>query len=106
MSTGFFDLREPWTEVRCQDDGEHCRIDVWENHGHAGTLTVSAKAKMEALATFFYDGGTCPVARVGREGKAALVVNRSPRVDCLLSEYGEIVSFAALRKECDEVVTK
>lgn len=103
MSTHYYELKHPWSSIRCEDNAKHCKISVWESGALAGTLTVESKVRYDTLDCFFRTSptnGVCVTTSRGDKG-VGLTVHRIPRVDYLISEYGELCSFKELCRDAD-----
>lgn len=103
MSTSYYRLREPFTSIRIEVGNGHDRVTLWTRHGNAGTLTVDrGDGKRIALILVKYGGDNeCPM-RTHWGGTSGSVVtenqNNLPNEMTLVSEYGEVLSVADVRK--------
>ena len=53
MSTAYYRLREPITSLQLEEGPGHDRLRIWERHGLAGELVVSAGSGREIARMFF-----------------------------------------------------
>jgi hypothetical protein len=101
MSTSYYCTKPPVSAVRVDEGPEHDLIHIWEAGAKAGTLTVARGRGLTVARMFFnLDESQAPFitwgmggGKVGREDLLRLVENC-----CLMSEYGEIVWLADLRR--------
>ena len=56
MSTAYYRLREPITSLALEEGPAHDRLRIWERHGLAGELVVSAGSGREIARMFFETG--------------------------------------------------
>ena len=98
MSTHYYELRKPWTHIKCEAQGNHTRIMLWQQYGLAGALTVEKESREDCLYTFFdLDDSVASTVSRGEKG-VALIIHRQPRVDVVLSEYANLAAFSELEK--------
>jgi len=98
MSTALFEMKEPWSSIRIEsEDPGHTRISVWQDGGHAGTLTVNTEKKMEAIHSFFNmnDFG----CRTGLAAGTYLAINREPRSKIIMTEYSELLDWESFNSK-------
>ena len=99
MSTYFHALKEPWSDVKVEETPDSYRITLWDNHGNqAGTLTLRPEDGCDAIRHFAEDEPTCQ-RHAEKEGPA-LRIFRAGRTATLVSDVGDVTTFADLRAAC------
>jgi hypothetical protein len=103
MSTSYYRLAEPVTSLRAVTDGQHVRLTVFVNHANAGTLTLREEETRDFVRLLsISDDSLCAIrTHYGGDEKGCVVTENTPGMDpslTLVSEYGEIVSVAEIRR--------
>lgn len=98
MSTDYYNLNSPITNLKLFVEGQHYKLTVFCNHQNCGTLfltqlEVSQIIKMfvgERVVRSYYGGDKC--------GKTVEIIGNVEYDECLISEYGEITNLGEIRR--------
>ena len=102
MSTSYRELKKPWSSIRVEDNAVHTKITLWQGGACCGTLTVSREHRDDVLWQFFENDAVATRSALP-EGRTGLTIFRQPRVNLVLSEYGDLELFDNLMEDCDSV---
>ena len=99
MSTYYYDLKNPWSRIEVDENPEGYVIRLWDGQMHkAGVLSLSVEDGREAIYNFFRDEAACQT--YVDDQRPVLREFRKVRTNMLLSEYGDVVTFAEIEKQC------
>lgn len=99
MSTYFYALKEPWSNIKVEETPDSYRITLWDGHGNqAGTLTLRPEDGSEAIYHFAEEEPACQ--RHAERGGPALRIFRAGRTATLVSDLGDVTTFADVRATC------
>ena len=93
MSTTYYELKAPWSHIRWEDAESHVYLTLWQDGGRAGYLTVEAAAARTAVLSF---AGEEVCVKSAYAGGTQLHIEREPKSDTIIDEYGRIESFRDL----------
>ena len=100
MSTAYYRLREPITSVQLDEGPGHDRLRIWQDHGFAGELVLTAGAGREVARMFFEtnaDDAHCAIhAYYGGDERGCVVTVNDPTLP---------ESAVVLDGDTDEVLT-
>ena len=100
MSTYYHALKEPWSDIKVEETLDSYTITLWDNHGNrAGTLTLRPEDGHEAIYHFAEDDPVCQ--RHAERGGCALRKFRTGRTTTLVSDLGDVTTFADVRATCN-----
>ena len=92
MSTRFYLLREPVTELQLKKKDGRTRVDIWLRGQKAGSLMVSELDLTDLILTF---KGKEAALRVGKKIFPEVPQGIPPTTQ-LISEYGELTTLGEL----------
>lgn len=99
MSTYYHALKEPWSDIKVEETPDSYVITLWDSRGKlAGTLTLPPEDGCEAIYHFAEDEPVCQ-RHAEREG-CALRKFRTGRTTTMISELGDVTTFADVRATC------
>ena len=99
MSTYYYDLKKPWSRIEVDENPESYVIRLWDGQmRQAGVLPLSVEDGREAIYNFFRDEAACQTY-VDDQG-LVLREFRKVRTNTLLSEYGNVITFGEIKKQC------
>ena len=104
MSTSYYYLSDPVTSVRIVPRGKYVLLNIWVNHGAAGSLTLleeEAERLLRSLSDSHAGDDTCPMrTHFGGNQVGTVVTENVSDLDpglVLISEYGEPLTVAEIR---------
>lgn len=99
MTTAYFTLRKPLTDISTALINGHIRVTLFINHANAGTLTVRTEELPELLSALSYGGEDLPNdSTVLVNGLRVAAPEQMPDDTCLISEKGIITTLAEVRE--------
>ena len=97
MSTSYSELKAPWTSIRMTErGGDHFELSLWANGALTGNLVLRKGEISDAIHSLTGERAGTVVAP--KEGQR-LVIFKTPRTDCVVSEYAEIKSWTDIVNE-------
>ena len=103
MSTSYYALRKPISNLQMRDDGANCFLEIWIAGFYAGALTTP-KEHIGSIRRMMYEGTDdfhCPLrTHWGGKDRGAIVTVNIPDLadeELVISEYGELLTVAQVK---------
>ena len=99
MGCTYKDLRKPWSSVTVKMQGVHAAIGLWANGALTGSLMLRQEEMYDALRSLTGK----EVAKTSSLDKGVhLDILGEPRTPYVISEYGDVLHWDALRRRYPE----